>query len=700
MMSPHPATSARIAPAPVPATLRRARVSTSVCFAIIGIALSMWLVNIPAVRQRTQISNASLGSAILLFGVGAVIAMQLSGLLIERWGSRAICGAGIALVGAAAVLPGLATGPVSLSCALFVFGVGKGTLDVGANDQAVLIENRYGRPIMSAFHGYFSVGTAAGAAAGGAAQLLQLNLVPVLMISGALVLALGVGSVPSLVSHDPAGRLTHRPIAADAAQPTNTDPATERRRVIGLALLAFILLLCEGAANDWSALQAIERFGVPESAASIAFFTFSAAMMIGRFTADRVTRSIGATRVVRLGTTCGATGIGLVIVSNSYPLTLLGWAIFGLGLAGAVPQIYTAAGNATSRRQAVALSRVVSAGYLGLLAGPAVIGWVSDATGLTTALAIPLILCLTAVLAAGVVNPHHRLPPRTRPAHDAVTRKALTGLRSRKHLSLLRSTAAQRPAEPEPVNAVTVTAWAHPPTPPPKHTPTAIHPVWKDAPMMELYPGEPPAGPWRRASIAELLTLLGFLNTTANAAPLTRIVAVDGRGGAGKTTLTERLEAAVPGSVTVHTDDIAWNHSVFDWADLLVEEVLAPARRGRAVDYTPPGWLRHGRLGTVAVPAGVPAIWVEGCGSARRELRDHIDAAIWLQSDRTTAEQRLIERDGAEKTRNDLAEWLPEELPFYLDQRPWHTVDVIVAATPVLDHDTHTEVVLAPPVPT
>ncbi|GAA4968105.1 hypothetical protein [Kineococcus glutinatus] len=207
--------------------------------------------------------------------------------------------------------------------------------------------------------------------------------------------------------------------------------------------------------------------------------------------------------------------------------------------------------------------------------------------------------------------------------------------------------------------------------------------------------GEPAAGPWQVVPVDDLVERLHGGTVTGRP----RIVAIDGRGGAGKSTFARLLQERVPGSAVVHTDDVAWHHAFFDWAGVLTEHVLQPLRRGEAVDFRPPPWVQRGRPGSIAVPAGLRAVWVEGTGVLRRELAPLLDASVWVQVDRLEAERRLLERDGdsPEQLRH-VAEWLREEHPFLLREEPWKHADVVLAGSPVLQHDPATQVVVALPV--
>lgn len=222
--------------------------------------------------------------------------------------------------------------------------------------------------------------------------------------------------------------------------------------------------------------------------------------------------------------------------------------------------------------------------------------------------------------------------------------------------------------------------------------------------MLSLPAGEPAAGPWRVVPLAELVRLLAQAAGQPVGRP--RVVAIDGRGAGGKSTLADFLHGAVPASTIVHTDDVAWHHSFFDWADLLANEVLEPVRRGEAVRYRPPGWETHNRSGAIEVPSGLDLVLVEGVGAGRRELAHLLDAVVWVQSDFADAERRGIARDiaqgvngNAEESTAFWHEWMNEELAFVQRQRPWERACVVVSGSSPEAHATG-QVVLAPPVST
>ena len=206
---------------------------------------------------------------------------------------------------------------------------------------------------------------------------------------------------------------------------------------------------------------------------------------------------------------------------------------------------------------------------------------------------------------------------------------------------------------------------------------------------MALSAEEPEAGPWSAVAAEQLAKFL--LDGAEQVCGRPWIIAIDGRGAAGKSTLAERLLAQVQPAALVHTDDLAWHEPLFGWGHLLADRVLAPLHRGEAVSFQPPAWRAHGRDGTVNVPANLRCVVVEGTGANQRAFAHLIDRTIWIQADHGLAEERGIARDieqgvngDPEQTRQFWHDWMAHELAFFERERTWERADVVVAGTQVI----------------
>ena len=175
------------------------------------------------------------------------------------------------------------------------------------------------------------------------------------------------------------------------------------------------------------------------------------------------------------------------------------------------------------------------------------------------------------------------------------------------------------------------------------------------------------------------------------------LLAVDGRGSSGKTSLSRRLAETVPGAAVVHTDDIAWWHAPSTGPTCWPAGAGA-GPGGRAVAYRPPAWDARDRPGAVTVPAGLTLLVVEGVGSSRRALAHLLDASVWVQSDQDEIDRRSAVRvQAGEISPADFDAWMAEELPFLAADRPWERAGLVVAGTPPLAHDPRTELIVADP---
>ena len=375
----------------------RARIATSGVFGLNGFLLGMWIVNIPTIKDRTGVDQADLGLILLVLGAMAWVGMQLAGPAVDRLGSRPVVTAATVALALAIPGPALATSGLQLVLALAVVGFFNGIIDVAQNAQAVVVEREYRRPIMSAFHAFFSLGGLTASVLGGAMIALDVDVRATLGVAAVLGVVAVLGLRPSLIA---------APAPVEDAPARGRAPWTSR--VLLLGLLAFALLLGEGVAYDWSTIHLRDSLGSSETVAAFAYGAFSITMTVVRLLADRVVAAWGPAVYVSRAALVGALGLLGAALAPNAAVAIAAWAVFGIGLAGCVPQFFSAAGNVDPAASGTYLARVTSMGYLGLLAGPSVIGLLTHWISLTTAFAVPIVGCL----AAGLLAPRALAPQK------------------------------------------------------------------------------------------------------------------------------------------------------------------------------------------------------------------------------------------------------------------------------------------------
>ncbi|MGW0137520.1 MFS transporter [Streptomyces calvus] len=363
------------------APARRSRGLLTGYFLGLGMVMAVWGARMPAVQQAAHLSTAHLSLVLLAAAFGMVAGLQTGGRLArpERLPALLTCGAA-GLAGCLALL-GQGHSLLTLLAAALAFGIAHGVLDVAVNTAAVRCQNAYGRPIMSSLHAAYSLGALGGAAVAAATTRTT---------HSDLFLAVGLTLVVAVLA---AALPTQALSGTDQPTPPTRHKHEEGRRAPSpaklwlLGALAAACLLGEGAAADWAAVH-LHTLHATTAISAAAFALYSAAMALGRLTGDRLTAVFGAPTMVRVGAMLAAAGLATGVLAASVPVALAGWTVFGLGLSGTVPSLITAAGAGGPK----AVATVSVTGYLGLLAGPALVGALASATTLSTALLLPALL--------------------------------------------------------------------------------------------------------------------------------------------------------------------------------------------------------------------------------------------------------------------------------------------------------------------
>ena len=361
---------------------KAARRASLLIFLVCGIGLSSWAPMVPFAKINLGLDDAALGLVLLSLGAGAILTMPFTGFLINKFGSRRVMLIAAIVIAITLPLLLLTSTAVELAIALFVFGASIGSIDVAMNSHAVLVQDRYGRHIMSSFHGMFSLGGLLGSI--GLGFLIKMGLSPT-------IAAVSISALLVIIAGSQYQNLFPK---AEEKSVDSFSFSLPRGPVLALGLMCFVFFLAEGALLDWSAVFLQFNRNFEPSMAGLGYAVFSVAMAIMRLTGDKIVHKIGSSRVVLIGALVSAAGYALAVLVPWQGAALIGFALVGLGAANVVPVFFTAAGNIPNIPASVSLPAVTTLGYMGQLAGPAMIGFIAEASSLPVALGFVGVLLL------------------------------------------------------------------------------------------------------------------------------------------------------------------------------------------------------------------------------------------------------------------------------------------------------------------
>jgi MFS family permease len=363
--------------------LLRSKIAVSFFFVSCGSALALWAVHIPLIQETVGIDYTTLGLLLMLSAIGGFGAMQLSGWMIDHVGARTSTRIGGVAVGLSLLGPAFSTSPWMLGLALMGLGLGLAGLDVAVNAAALQVEKVNKKAIFTFFHLFWSVGGLLGAGIGFvtiSAGFVQSQTLP---IYGALLSILGFFMANWLLPDEPVANSENK-VANKAAGKSN-------RRVLGFVVLAGLMAssgaIIEGVAQDWSALYLKDVQNVSVALAAWGLAAFNIGMILGRIFIDRIVEQRGRGFVIRWGALFSAVAIGLQAIAPSFELSLFFWFLLGLGVSGVVPQLIASSGEiGEASHSGRNMAKVAGITYVGGLAGPSIIGLLTQSLPLEVAI--------------------------------------------------------------------------------------------------------------------------------------------------------------------------------------------------------------------------------------------------------------------------------------------------------------------------
>ena len=370
---------------------QNARHAIMAVFLVHGFLLGGWVTHIPLAKLRLETGLGLFGIALLSFAAGAVIAMPIAGAMINRYGSARVTW--VAGMGFCLFLFGPALAP---SLPLFMLGglalgASVGSMDVAMNAHGLAVEKALKRPVLSGFHGGFSVGAAIGTI-GGAWLMREVGpTIQLFLISGISAVAILLCAkffLPATVDKGLSG--------SHFAWPT--------KATIGLGALCFLALMIEGSVADWGALMLQGRFTIDTATAAQAFGFYQAGMAVSRFTGDWLRQRFGAVPMVVVSALITALGTAAALVAPSVTLSLIAFTIAGIGIGNAAPVLFAGGGRLEPDAPGRGIAAVTTMGYTGFLAGPPLIGMVAEFTNLQWGLGLTVIAALIIAAFASMVR--------------------------------------------------------------------------------------------------------------------------------------------------------------------------------------------------------------------------------------------------------------------------------------------------------
>jgi MFS family permease len=376
------------------ARARRARWAIAAMFMANGFVMGAWAPQIPLLMPRHDVTESVLGLLILVLGLGAVSAMLFAGRLITAYGGRRVLSwFSLALI---PVLPMVVFSPNLWALALFmaVFGAMAGCMDVAMNAQAVEVERRLSKAIMSSSHGFWSLGGFFGGSAG-SFVIAHWGSEVQSLLTALVVAVLVLGAMPFLLPEAP----VVKSVETVAAPRTKLFP--KELHVWLLGFLALFSMVPEGAVLDWAAIYLQKELGSDVFVSGLGFALFAGAMAVMRFMGDSVRNRFGAVRTLRISGLLGAAGLMGGALAPYDWVAIASFAVAGLGVANMVPIMFSAAGNHPNLPSASAISIVTMVGYCGILVAPSSIGFLAEHLGFRPTYAgLSLLLVLVALVAA------------------------------------------------------------------------------------------------------------------------------------------------------------------------------------------------------------------------------------------------------------------------------------------------------------
>lgn len=355
----------------------RVRIAVSFFYFAQGVCFATWASRIPDLKTTLQLSDAQLGSILLALPLGQLITMPFSGRLTTAFGTKKMLIIGAPLYALAMANLSLASAGWQLALFLLLFGVAGNICNNALNTQGVVAETYCQKPIMSSFHGVWSVGGFTGA------------LIGLLMINLQVATMLHFGVVGVLVWLHIVVNYRFLLVGQKSADGKKTSFFKKPQGVlVQLGIIGFCSMATEGAMFDWSGVYFKDVVKAPNSLIILGYASFMVMMATGRFLGDRLITNFGRKRLLQISGVIISSGMFMAVLFPYLVPATIAFMLVGIGVSSIVPMVYSIAGNNDKVAPGIALAMVGNVSYFGFLMGPPLIGYISDLANLRYSYAV------------------------------------------------------------------------------------------------------------------------------------------------------------------------------------------------------------------------------------------------------------------------------------------------------------------------
>ena len=371
--------------------IKRAHLGVTLSFLCLGFSAGNYVARIPDIKRELDLSNSALGICLLMMSVGVLVALGPVGKFAAQYGSSKTLKIATAALIIVQPAVGLATSLVTLSAALFIFGMTVASQDVSMNTHGVTLEQKSGLRYMSRFHAFWSVGGLVGSIFGGLFAQAEIRVfIHLIVVSAVIAVVTLIGS-----------RLL---LPGDADKHIYTEEQKEKKKrpplILIMGLLGMAASVGEGSSGDWGGVLARETFGASHFVSTIPFIAFSFTMVVGRFFGDQLATKFGPNRILKVGGFIGGIGLATGLLVGGTGGVIFGWFLYGAALSAVIPLLFSAAGSMANKRfagsisPAEAVAMISGISYFGFIVGPPLMGFVADLITLRWAMLIPAALAI------------------------------------------------------------------------------------------------------------------------------------------------------------------------------------------------------------------------------------------------------------------------------------------------------------------